>query len=141
LLRNLEAGRTNVRRHQARCDAFKSVSAAPSLQEVEGLKRRINDIEHAGRMRIHAVKRVSTLSRLAAPALPMDLQPLNDSIEKIDLAGRDESKTGEMARRLAREIDQFRREIEQWVKSNPRCNACGQAISAKLIMDGGHHHD
>jgi energy-coupling factor transporter ATP-binding protein EcfA2 len=131
----------NAFRHQIKCDALKTLIAVPAMRDVEDLKKQIAEISRMAKV----VERVSAqseiVSHLAIPLEPMDLQPVKASIDKIDAATRAVSESNVNVQRLSREIEQFQREIEKWVQQNPRCTACGQAISAELITSGGHSHE
>jgi hypothetical protein len=130
-----------VHRHQFKCDALNLLSAAPSLHNTEDLRKAINDIASVARALDQVGQRARIVSRLPIPEEPTNLQPLRDSIENIGTATRAESENRNNVQRLNREIEQFQREIEKWVTQNPRCAACGQAISAELITSGGHAHE
>jgi hypothetical protein len=43
--------------------------------------------------------------------------------------------------RAQQRLAALRREIEAWVQDNPYCSACGQAVTAELILSGGHAHE
>ena len=140
-INDLEQSRANVHRHQFKCDALNLPSAAPSLHDTEDLRKAINDIASVAKALDQVGQRARIVSNLQILEEPTNLQPLTDSIEKIGTATRAESENRDNVQRLNREIEQFQREIEKWVKQNPRCAACGQAISAELITSGGHAHE
>lgn len=141
LLGDMESSIASAHRLQFRCDALKDLNAAPVLDDTVELRRRIDDMVAGTRDLDHTSEQARTLWRLAHPAEPDNLQPLMDSIEKIDTAIRDESAHRDKVQRWDCEIEQFLREIDQWLQSNPRCHACGQEITAKVITQGGHAHE
>lgn len=140
-LDDFEQSEVKMSQHQIKCDALKILNAAPLMPDTEDLKKRIGEIARMAKAvdRIGALSRI--VSRLTIPLEPVDLQPMKDSLEKMDTAARAVSESNVNVQRLNREIEQFKREIEKWVKQNPRCTACGQAISAELITSGGHSHE
>ena len=140
-INDLEQSSANAHRHQFKCDALKLLSAAPPLNDTDDLRKAITDIASLAKALDQLGQHARIVSRLPIPVEPTNPQPLADSIEKIDAATHAESENRDNVQRLNREIEQFQREIEKWVTQNPRCMACGQAISAELITAGGHAHE
>jgi hypothetical protein len=111
------------------------------LHDTDDLRKAITDIASLAKALDQLGQQARIVSRLPIPVEPTNPQPLADSIEKIDAATQADSENRDNVQRLNREIEQFQREIEKWVTQNPRCTACGQAISAELITAGGHAHE
>ncbi|HEY8746694.1 MAG TPA: ATP-binding protein [Tepidisphaeraceae bacterium] len=141
LLRELVRWSAKLHRHELNRHALKPLLPAPTPNDSNALKQQINEITRAAEHKNRQAKQASTLARLAPPTEPLHLQPLADSIRQIDLTSREASSSREKLRQFDAQIEQFRREIDQWVIQNPRCNACGQTVSAELIMNGGHAHE
>jgi hypothetical protein len=138
-------GIRNSEEMKAKCHDRSAILAAlagpPSLHDTGDLKKRIDEIGNAVNVRDRLKAQARKLSHLTPPLEPINAGPLRDSINLIDTGARAESKCLNDLERINGQFEQFRREIEEWVKNHPRCNACGQAITAELITSGGHAHE
>jgi hypothetical protein len=148
MLRRLERAIDGLRKSEelkAKChdrNAFLAgLAAPPSLHDTGDLKKRIDEIGNAVNARDRLKAQARRLSHLTPPLEPANVGPLRDLINLIDTGARAESKCLNDLEKINGQFEQFRREIEEWVKNYPRCNACGQAITAELITSGGHAHE
>jgi len=141
LLGQLEelAGQSRIRQFQTM--AMESLSEPPALPDLAELRARIGVIAQAIAARDLARARQSAVSNLCIAPGQVDCSPVRDAINAFEEAQRRETLARDATKVAVDAVAAQRSKIEQWVLENPRCGACGQAITPELIFSGGHGHE
>jgi hypothetical protein len=108
--------------------------AAPIRQKINAMlliKRKLDQLEARHRM----------LAQLPALPAQRDAKPLLDLLGQMEKALVSKSATLRDLHKAEKNVGDLAKQIERWVQENPRCQSCGQSISADLVMTGGHAHE
>lgn len=125
------------RHHEA---VLAQVTSPPALGDSRSLSEQIDALSSAASNVNRASSRVTALEKLQSLSAPRDAGPFAAQIKAIAAAQAELRDKQLQAQRAQEACDELRQQIEQWVRENPRCTACGQTLSADLIYSRGHAH-
>jgi exonuclease SbcC len=113
----------------------------PALYDTHAVQETIGRLAASIDARARLKAKADALSRVTHPPDLIDLELIKNSIGQLEGAIRAESERADESRTLDGQVQRFRRQLEQWIRKNPRCKACGQPITAELVVTGGHAHE
>jgi exonuclease SbcC len=141
-IRLLERAERRCRQLRARRERLAELPELPALGDAAALGRLVAAVSASG----DRISRIQSRRRLLEdiPAVP-DPAPTAPLRQVIDQLAGAVSRFVETRRKLSlaeKKLTDLRATIDRWVEANPRCQSCGQDISAELILSGeGHAHD
>ncbi len=126
---------------QDRFETLKPLVRPPLLADPTRLVKTIKDIADSQVIVSFFEARQDISQKLQPMPAPQKTAELMEMIQRMEAAERQES-VNRGAVEIGRErIADLQEQIARWVEANPRCHACGQAISPELIFSGGHAHE
>lgn len=126
---------------QRRAEVLEPLRAPPARHETARLRWLIGEMERSQFRQRCAAAYSNVLQGLAEPPGLCEMAGLTVALASIEKARQLESDSRAALRLAEERLAKLRHEIEKWVEEHPRCSACGQAVTAELILSGGHAHE
>jgi exonuclease SbcC len=139
-VRQLEQLTDESARQQERARLLSSVGQPPKVADVAAMGRHIEAIVTAQRKLAKLKAQHQALANIPPVPARLEPAPINDQIRQMDLAIESNRKARTALQLAKKNLADLATQIQSWVEQNPRCESCGQAITADLVMAGGHAH-
>ena len=120
--------------------ALSSIAAPPTLEDAEALSRLAMQMSSAAVRAACIAAQQHDLKGLRELQNPADVSPLQQMIAAIERADAERINHRARLTGAEAELSAATEQIERWVLQNPRCQTCGQDITAELFLLGGHTH-